>query len=550
MKFLLKYQHLDQFSKVPQLYIEGYEEKGSSLGIILSIIYFFLSLAISIYFLTRMFSRSDVTVVNSTEYSTKYLTFNVTHDYAYFAFGVEDPVTYDYFIDDTIYYPTAIFKQAIRSEETGEFVWKEKKVPIEPCDLNNFGKRYQNLFENKPVQNMYCITNMTETLEGHFSQDHYSFFMVQLYECKNTTENNNKCKNKTTIDHFLNGTFISVLFESVSIDPKNYDTPAQAIVENFYTTFGKNFFKEIHIFVKIIEIMTDQGFIFTSYKKEAVLQGDTYQDMFTTIPKDSLCDITIKLSNRFDVVKRSYTKIQQVLGNLGGFIKVISTFLSILFSSPIRILFENEIINKLYRFNFSEGKTRRQTNIFSTTEISKIDTTKRELLNNYISKKLSFPSARSSTKTIKEITPKPIHPKQSETIKTHDRIKLSKKEIYFMNLCHSVFKNKKNVILFHQGNFLYKQKMDIFSLFKLFVDFEVVKLLLFDKDQINVLNYNHKPTLFYNDVSFDQTQSKFKNNVSKEQMVLSYKNIQANYNVNQIMKINKNFVDYSNLILS
>ena len=499
MRAISKYQSIDQFSISPQLYIDGKEEKSSLLGIILSLIYYLICLGMSIYFFYGMFSRADYSVISSTEYSTKYLSFNLTNKYAYFAFGVENPTTYDYYIDDTIFYPKAFFKQGVRNEKTGIFEWTEKQIDIEPCKLRNFGENYQILFENKPLNTMYCITNVTETLEGHFSYDRYSFFMVQLFECKNSTKNNNKCKPKNIIEQKLNGTFISVLFQSISVDPKNYEFPFQPVVENFYTTFGKNFHKEIHIFIKIIEVFTDQNFIFTSYNNISALQADSFQDMSTGEIKDSLCDITIKLSNKYDVIKRSYTKIHQVLGNLGGFIKVTSTIICMISLSPIQIIFENDIINRLYRFNFSDKqkKPRRSNNYFF--DISQCDSSKKDLFNNYISRKVSFGSYLSTNKTFNQIPKLTINNEKDKIIfKNHSRLKLKKKDILLMNLCPTRFNKKKNVFLFRLGAKLYKQKMDIISLFKLFVNFEIIKLILFTKDQNNVLNYNHKPILYYN----------------------------------------------------
>lgn len=141
MNTIWKCHNLDQFAKVPQLYIDGKEEKPTIFGIITSLVYFMASFGMSVYFLTRMFSRDDFSVVHSTEYSTKYLSFNLSNKYAYFAFGVENASTYDYFIDDTIYYPKALFKQGVRDKETGMFVWIEKQLDIEPCKLRNFGEK-------------------------------------------------------------------------------------------------------------------------------------------------------------------------------------------------------------------------------------------------------------------------------------------------------------------------------------------------------------------------------------------------------------------------
>ena len=44
---------------------------------------------------------------------------------------------------------------------------------------------------------------MNETLQGHFSTGNYSYYFIQLFPCKNTTENNNHCKPREEIDIYL-----------------------------------------------------------------------------------------------------------------------------------------------------------------------------------------------------------------------------------------------------------------------------------------------------------------------------------------------------------
>ena len=553
MTFLSRLKDIDCYSIAPQIYLNGRKQKTSLLGFGLTIFTFICYFCIFVYFLAKMLDPSNVNVVTYTEYSTRYLSFNLTHENTYFAFGVEDPDTYDYFIDDSIYYLKALFKRGVRNEKTGVFEWNVTELEIEPCNINNFGEEYKSLFQKKPLNQMHCIKNMTEILEGHFSQDQYSFFMVQIFECKNTTENNNKCKPKDNIDKYLNGTFISILFESVSVDPKDYEHPGQPVVENIYTTFSKTFHKEIHIYLKIIDIISDKGIIFTSNKRQSVIQADSFQDMFTNIPKDSMCDITIKLSDKFEQMKRTYSKLQEVLANLGGFIKVISAVVYFISLAPIETVYEKSIINKLYTFSYKQNTTR-QSNIFTKdsnhmNELKDTSCTRKELMNNYISSGSKVRDYIGTSKILPLELTDSIRKKITfeEKHKLFSKLKLSKTEIWLMKLCQGKYNSRKNVYLFNEGSFLFKEKMDLISLFRLFVGFELIKVLLFNQNQLTILNYEHKPILFFEPSKINNYQTQFQPVIKKDEVKKAYQKIREQYELDQSMKINKKIVDNSYL---
>ena len=553
MTFISRLKDIDCYSVSPQIYLNGKKQKTTLLGFGLTIFTFTCYFGIFIYFLAKMLDPSNVNVVTYTEYSTRFLSFDLTNENTYFAFGVEDPETYNYFIDESIYYLKALFKKGVRNETTGEFEWNVTELEIEPCNINNFGEEYKTLFQKKPLDKMYCIKNMTAKLEGHFSQDQYSFFMVQIYECKNTTENNNKCKPKDNIDKYLNGTFISILFESVSVDPKDYEHPGQPVVENIYTTFSKTFHKEIHIYLKIIDIISDKGIFFTSNKKQSVIQADSFQDMFTNIPKDSMCDITIKLTDKFEQMKRTYSKIQEVLANLGGFIKVISGVVYFISLAPIETLYEKSIINKLYTFSYKQNTTR-QSNVFTKESINMNDLkdtscTRKDLMNNYMTSTSKVKDYIGTSKILPLELTDSMRRKLAleDKKKIFSKIKLSKSEIWLMKLCGEKYNSRKNVYLFNEGSFLFKEKMDLISLFRLFVSFELIKVLIFNQHQLTVLNYEHRPTLFFEASRINNFKNQYKPVIKKDEVKKAYQKIKEQYELEQSMKINQKIIDNSYL---
>ena len=102
------------------------------------------------------------------------------------------------FIDETIYYPKLEFWRGERIG--GEWSWTSKDLELVRCQLDYFDPKYWDLFRDKPLNDLYCIKDLNETLEGYQHERTYSFFFVTLHSCHNKTKNGNDCKPKEVID--------------------------------------------------------------------------------------------------------------------------------------------------------------------------------------------------------------------------------------------------------------------------------------------------------------------------------------------------------------
>ena len=168
---------------------------------------------------------------------------------------------------------------------------------------------------------------MNEKLEGHFSYDLYSFFFISFYPCKNTIENNNKCKPKEQMDYYLKSSFVTFQMQDVEMTPQNYSSPLLHRNKDVYTTVGKQLFKDIHVFFQIVNLETDVDiFGFENFKKvekETFLKYDYTSIMSNIVENDiyetgeSICDITLKLSDKVLTEKRTYTKLVEIISNIG-----------------------------------------------------------------------------------------------------------------------------------------------------------------------------------------------------------------------------------------
>ena len=493
---------VDMFGKDPELYYKGRPKKTSWIGRILSFAFVFVYFAFFLYKLIRMLKRIDVTFYDTFTYASKPPAVTITHNNFYIAFALEEPKTYNPFIDEGIYYPKAYFK---RAEMKGDnFVWKEIELEVEQCKLEKFGESYKKVFKNIDLDNFYCFKDINNyILEGHFSYYLYSFFYVQFFPCINTT-NNQKCKPIEEIDYYLKNTFVTFGIEDIELTPKNFKNPTRPRNKNVYTTVGKKLFQEIHAFFEVVNIETDLDWfglneiekikseIFLKYDETFIMSNLIENDIYET--GEAFCDVTFKLSENVRTQRRVYTKFVTILGDIGGFMEVIFTLFRIISSMSVDILYEISMVNRLFNFD-SQNKLITikfgENNILKTTDkqndehnISTINirknqdnatNTTRERISKK-SKKYMFTSGASSWKSQSKMKDAESDIERRINIREYlgfkriskeskDKIRLNRACVYFLFCFVRKRKIISNVFL-DEGMDLISKRLDIFNIFK------------------------------------------------------------------------------------
>ena len=354
-------KEVDMFGKDPELYYKGRPKKTSWIGRILSILFVVIYFAFFIYKLFRMLKKKDVNFYDRFTYAENPSKVKITNENFYGGFAIEDPETYDAFIDESIYFPKAYFK---RAEKKGDiFIWDITELELEPCKLEKFGSIYQEKFKTKPLNNLYCIKNMDFFLEGHFSYDLYSFLYFKFYPCVNSTEKQN-CKPIEKIDYYLKNTFIQFEWQDIELNSKNYSNPIRPRDVDIYTTVGKKLFQEIHAYFQVVKIETDLDFIgfdefeymrddvYLKYDEMVIMNNIIENDIYET--GESFCDFTIKLSENVRIHRRTYTNLITILGDVGGLMEVVFTLFRLITSFSVDILYEISLVNNLFNFNLDK----------------------------------------------------------------------------------------------------------------------------------------------------------------------------------------------------
>jgi hypothetical protein len=312
-----------------------------------------------------MLRRVDVTFYDTFTYASSPPIVPITHENFYIAFALEDPNSYDPFINEGVYYPKASFK---RAEMKGDqFDWQVVPLEVEKCNLNKFGKNYQNLYKNIDLDNYYCFKDINNfNLEGHFSYLQYSFFYIEFFPCVNNSNitDGNKCEPKEIIEYYLDNTFVSLEMEDIELTPKNFEKPIRERNVDVYTTVGAKLFEELHVFFEVVNIETDMDWFgfdeFENIKSQIYLKYDETFIMSNIIQKDvyktgeKFADVTFKLSENMRTQRRVYTKFVTILGDVGGFMEVIFTLFRIISSFSVDILYEVSMVNRLFNFDLNK----------------------------------------------------------------------------------------------------------------------------------------------------------------------------------------------------
>ena len=354
-KFL---KNIDIFDKSFELYYKGKSKKSTYIGSIFTICYGVIYFSFFLYKILRMINKRDITFYDTTAHLEEIPEIDATNENFYGGFALEHPETYDNFIDETIYYPKAYYK--IGRLEGDDWIWTIKEIELEKCQLEKFGSTYKDKFKNKKLNNLYCFKNVNDKLLGHFSYDYYSFYFIQLFPCRNTTENS-KCQTREKMDYYLKSTFVSFQLQDIEITPLNYSHPVIGRDLDVYATVGKKLFQELHVLYQIVDIETDLDLLgfsdFQNIRTEKYLKYNSLIQMTNILENDlyetgeSFCNITIKLTEKVLTERRRYTKLIEVMRDVGGFMEVILSVFKIVSLFSTNILYEKSLVNCLFEFD-------------------------------------------------------------------------------------------------------------------------------------------------------------------------------------------------------
>ena len=354
---------IDLFGKEIELYYKGEPKKSTLFGRILTFLFLIIYVLFFIYKVIRMLLKIDVTFYEFQAYTGEVPSIQLSNENFYGGFALADPDTMLPYIDPTIYNIQAFFRSGKRVN--GVWNWSIKPIPLEICKLEKFSPKYHDLFRDKPLSNMFCPKEIDFTLEGHTTYDTYSFFYIGFYPCVNTSTFK-ICKPSTEIDKYLKKTYVSFKMQDIELTPQVFDEPTILRSKELSSPAWKSLYQNINSYFRIVSIETDNNVLgfeaSTDIKIKKFLKYD--QAMVLSHINDNtdyqygqpLCDVTIQLDEQILTIKRTYTKLVEVLGDVGGLMEVFLAFFKLINELIAGLLYQKSLVNHLFNFDL-EKKT-------------------------------------------------------------------------------------------------------------------------------------------------------------------------------------------------
>ena len=346
----------DLFSKRITLYFRGSGYFSTLFGIIATAAYISFYFIFFVYYSFFGLLKKKGTFTSEKTITTELPNLTLSKNNLYFAYALEDPVTYDAFRDDEIYYTEAYYRHGKRTGDNWK--WTQQKLEVGPCEIEYFGEKYQSLAKEKPYKFFTCIKNLNVNLFGNFVFDDYSFIYIKFFPCVNDTEHH--CKSQEKIDQYLNGTFVDFQVQNSLVNYEDYYNPVIENIEDVYTTIGKGFKRDLHMYFQLINF-NDYGFFGESLGIRKYIQYDYNNPMITLNSgfqkNKSICDVTIKLSDKTLVVKREYYTLMDIFSKIGGTMEFILKIITVISFFIVSAFFNINVINEVFQFHKKSKET-------------------------------------------------------------------------------------------------------------------------------------------------------------------------------------------------
>ena len=400
MELRLNYSNFDIYSKKLGFYFKNHEKVGSYLGLFLSLVFIIVSLSLFIAQIISISKRNELNVYDSTIYAQEMPSIQVDKSQLYFAFGLEEPLSSNRFIDEGIYVPKVAFVEKVKKNDELVTV-NTTQLPLERCNVENFGENYQHLFTQNELNNSYCLKNFTNKLNfaGGYKYEKFNYMRLRIYPCVNSSANNYSCKPQEEIDNYLASGYFSILIKDFGLNPSNYTHPVVPTFQDLYTTIDKKIYRNYILNFGITEVHTDKGLLnehitkdrYFQYRKE--IQTFTFRDEQEYYKGKSIILVQFKMDDAVIIQKRSYTKIAEIFSRIGGYMQLMNTIFLLITALVNKLNFDLKIINEIFKFDIKENKATLKVNIFKEYNSR----------NNTLNKKNSFLSIRKSIEEKKSI---------------------------------------------------------------------------------------------------------------------------------------------------
>ena len=305
----------------PKLLYRGLEHAQTFIGGIISILAVIFCAAFGLYFFIQFFERQNSTITLNTE-SNPFPQYNMSK--MPFIFKLVDGAIKDVPNDTSLYNWQGNFQNSAIAT----------LYSFEACNISNpkhFGE-YADYFRNiSNISSYNCIDDLDKynfNLYGLYEDTEHpnSFNNIVLNFCQNTTNSKTICKSQKEMNLALSSVYMKLIMFDYSIDHGNIHSPGKLVLQNHLIPFSLTIYKRYNMYEGLIKYQTDYGFVFPDIKTLDFFRLTNIEfsvDLRVQAGSVKFGHIAFFLSKDQKLYQRKYTKMQDVIASIGGFLNAI-----------------------------------------------------------------------------------------------------------------------------------------------------------------------------------------------------------------------------------
>ncbi|KAL4474782.1 hypothetical protein ABPG74_001478 [Tetrahymena malaccensis] len=400
-----------------------------------------------------------------------------------------------YIYDPTIFSVNAVQQTQvyIQDPKTGKQTIQlvNQVKAIKQCSMSDIQiHELASYFQNLNYTALYCFDTEKDQVyfEGDFNQQAFSQLFVYFQKCQNSTSSQVICQPQEIIDKTLSLTKLSLFISDHIIDPLNFENPVSNRAISLYSVASSQFPQETDLFLTNYYIETDGGIFYQELKQQHTFVFASQ----TTTPLFGDPSILMKLNIRLqkfkeNYMKRSYLKLADVVAQIGGLLKILILFGTIITNPISKLYYFKAIIDEIYQFQSTKKNVKLipKNNQLSGNKMNETDLNQVKLpQNQQIKDSIIFQKNNDSENNFKKQI-------QIETPKVF-LIFLNYFVHAFIPQCSWRIQDRN---LLNKGIIKIQENFDILYIFNKLLEIDKMKSILFNQDQLNLFEYMPKPTI-------------------------------------------------------
>lgn len=515
----------DLFNGPIYLNIKGRQTMATTLGGLLSIVLVLLLLAQAIVLLVQMFDYQNPNIVQITEFQDPpgLVPLNYNNDSA-FSFGFSTTVnglTID-MTEKSLFLVTATFN-VYNWTDNNPALNRAKytsKINFAPCDRStSFTNLSPEIFNQNGINAAFCpisiIDNTTRdpyppefAIAGSYLDPNFQFIQFNVKICNETGETSGAltCDNMTNVTNIFATEQVkfNLYFTNNLVAPGQYSPATQPFLDSIYWDMDPTFYK-------VTDIYIDQGTV-QNYDSIWSSTNNTNQTFYSFNPSNNreqmmssanqggnLLQWNIRRSNFNYVTTRRYTKIQDILANIGGLSKSIMFAFAFIAAGYVRYKYQTMLSNELYNYEIpQDGNDPRQPD-GEAIDLEGVSPKKRSSVsmqqNIKVNDQLGGSSQESYGQEEQQVRGYFMKEKKSQVRLRHSEFGYFGYILSNICCCCSKMKNKPEERIARKARTYVEHDIDIVEIIQKLKDVEKLKLILLTQDQRELFNNISKPVV-------------------------------------------------------